>query len=127
MLTHDVTHPAHHRNRKGVPLRSPYNSRLAGHCLEIAVGVHQFDRSVKEAAEALTGEDLGLLPTRYHLTPFQENDTRNFRWNLMYVVSNKDNGLSGPHQAAHYIQVLKAGFQIETAGRLVLVLALQGR
>ena len=92
---------------------------LAGHCLKEAVALHQLDGGVEKTAEALTGEDLGLLPIRYHLTPFQENDTGNFRWNLVNVVSNQDDGLSGPHQAAHDIQVLETGFQIETAGRLV--------
>src|SRR5262249_48491317 len=89
------------------------------HCLIKAVSVYQFYRSVKKVAEILSSENLGLLAIRQHLPVFQQHHARDFRWDLMNVMGDENDSLSIPHQAADNVEVLKAGFQIETAGGLV--------
>src|SRR6266704_316055 len=71
----------------------------ARHRLIKTVGVQQCDRCVEEAAQVCSGEDLGFVTVRDHLTVFQQHYTRHLRRDLMNVVGDEDDGLAILHQA----------------------------
>ncbi len=91
----------------------------AWHGLIKAVGAHQLDRCVEELAELRAGEDLFLGAVGEHGPFFQQHDARHLGRDLVNVVGDEDDSLPRLHEAADDVEVLKAGLEVEAAGRLI--------
>ena len=91
----------------------------AWHSLIKTVGAHQLDRCVEQLAELSAGEDFFLGAVGEHGPVFQQHDARHLGRDLVNVVGDEDDGLPRLHEAANDVEVLKAGFEVEAAGRLV--------